>query len=223
MATGKLSTKRIQIDKANTTIVIVMSVAAFVIVFSLIASKALLSQMSYQNKVIAAKEKTLTQLEINIDETTKLKKSYDSFVAQPVNILGRSSTGTASGDGDNAKITLNALPSEYDFPALITSLEKLISAQQLSIDGITGTDDEVAQSQQEETTSPEAVPMLFQAKVTGNYDNSRKLLEAFQGSIRPFQITRMSFSGSQTDLSLTLDAQTYYQPKKTFNTVDKEI
>ena len=72
----ELTTKRLQIDKANVTVVIAVSIAAFVTVFSLVAAKSLLSQRSYQATVIEKREQARDQLKENITAADQLTESY---------------------------------------------------------------------------------------------------------------------------------------------------
>jgi len=58
MARAISSTKRTLITKANSRMVVTTAVAAFVVIFSLVAAKALLSQATYQNRVISKKKQT---------------------------------------------------------------------------------------------------------------------------------------------------------------------
>src|SRR5689334_22008086 len=121
-----LSTKRIQVSKATATIVGTIAAAAFIAVFSLIASQALLSQRAYQSRVIAGKEKAKKQLEDNIKAVNVLSTQYKAFIGTSQNIIGGNPSGSGERDGDNARIVLDALPSKYDFPALAASLEKIL-------------------------------------------------------------------------------------------------
>lgn len=223
MAKAHISTKRIMIDKSQTTMVAAAGTAAFVLVFALIASKSMIGQMTYQNRVIGAKKAAVSQLQDNISATSTLVNSYKAFVDTNQNVLGGNPSGTGSQDGDNAKVVLDALPSKYDFPALATSLEKLITAQNLQIQSITGTDDEVAQSSNQGSATPEPVVMPFQISVTGSYEGIRNLINAFNKSVRPFQVQTIQLAGNQSDMSLTLTAQTFYQPEKDFNVTKKVI
>ena len=125
MANTRQSAKHLQINKANSNMVIIIAVAAFVVVFSLVASRALLEKSSYQRRVIAAKQKASNQLKANVEASKSLQASYKTFVSNPNNIIGGNPSGSGDNDGDNAKITLDALPSQYDFPALTSSLEKI--------------------------------------------------------------------------------------------------
>ncbi len=214
MAKTASFTKRALISKANSTMVIATGVAAFIFVFSMVASKTLFSQASYQNKVIAQKKEALATLKGDISAVDSLKESYRAFVETPRNVLGGNPTGSGRLDGDNAKIVLDALPSKYDFPALATSLEGLISSQGIEIQAITGTDEEVQQSQSSESPAP--VPITFQVRVSGSFDGIKNLIGVFERSIRPIQVTKVDMSAEANGNNLTalIDAQTFYQPEK---------
>jgi hypothetical protein len=209
-------TKRALISKANSTMVLATGIAAFIFVFSAVASKALFSQASYQNKVISQKKKALSILKSDISAVDNLKSSYKSFIGTPNNVLGGNPGGSGDQDGDNAKIVLDALPSKYDFPALTTSLEKLITNQGLEIQAITGTDDEVQQQSKQESTTPAPIAMPFQVRVSGSYEGIRNLLNTFEHSIRPIQVKKIEVdSASQGgNMVAIIDAQTFYQPEK---------
>lgn len=215
MARVTSTTKRSLITKANSTMVVSTGVAAFLVVFCLVASKTLLSQANYQNRIIGAKKDAVTQLKTNITAKDSLVSSYKAFVGTSQNVLGGNPSGSGEQDGDNAKLVLDALPSKYDFPALASSLEKMINSQNLQILGITGTDDEAAQST-DATGSPQPVPMPFQVQVSGSYDQIQGLVKLFNTSIRPFQIQTVELSGNQSSMTATITAQTFYQPEKTF-------
>ncbi|HJP96753.1 MAG TPA: hypothetical protein VJ843_05300 [Candidatus Saccharimonadales bacterium] len=216
MARVSSTTKRSLITKANSTIVVTTGVAAFLVVFCLVASKTLISQASYQNRIIGAKKDAVSQLKDNISAKDSLVSSYSAFVGTTQNVLGGNPSGTGQQDGDNAKLVLDALPSKYDFPALATSLEKMIDSQNLTIVGITGTDDEVQQQKAGASGAPAPVAMPFQIQVSGSYQSIQGLVDLFNRSIRPFQIQSVELSGGQSNMTATINAQTFYQPEKTF-------
>ena len=217
MAKTASFTKRALIGKANSTIVIATAIAAFVVVFCAVASKALISQASYQNRVISAKKKALTTLQSDLNARDSLVSSYKTFVDTPQNVLGGNPEGTGGQDGDNAKIVLDSLPAQYDFPALATSLDILIQSQGLTILGISGTDDEVSQTANQLSADPQPIAMPFQIQVGGSYESIRGLVNVFERSIRPFQILKVEISGNEGSMTAIIDAQTYYQPEKSLN------
>lgn len=217
MAKTASFTKRALISKASSTMVLATGVAAFVVVFSAIASKTLIGQAAYQNRVISAKKQALATLESDLKARDSLVNSYKSFVDTPQNVIGGSPEGTGDKDGDNAKIVLDALPSKYDFPALATSIEKLVTMQGLAIQSIAGTDDELTQAANQSSTSPQPIAMPFQVQVVGSYDSIKSFVNALERSIRPFQVLKVEVSGNEGSMTATIDAQTFYQPEKSLN------
>jgi hypothetical protein len=225
MMGGKtISSKRALINKANQSLVIITGLAAFLSVFSLVASKTLFSQLTYQNRVLKEKHATVVRLKSNLTAATELQTSYKAFTDTTTNIIAGDSQGTGERDGNNTKIILDALPSSYDFPALATSLEKMITdVNGLKITSITGTDDQVAQSSNSASSNPQAVAMPFTVVVHGNYAAVQTLVAKFEHSIRPFQVQRFTLDGNQSDLTMTFVAQTFYQPAKSLNITTKVV
>jgi Tfp pilus assembly protein PilO len=221
MAVGKPSEKRLLINQANSRIVAVTTAASFIVVFCLVASYTLVGQLAYQNRVLGKKKAALNQLKADINSVQTLETSYTAFVQTPQNVLGGNTVGEGGMDGDNAKIILDALPSKYDFPALTTSLEKLALSQGVNIESMTGTDDEVAQTDSASST-PVPIAMPFQITVTGNYASIQKVVKAFEKSIRPIQIQTLQLTGSDQKMQMNITAQTYYQPEKTLN-IKREV
>lgn len=218
---GQLSMKRIGVDKTNSRIVVITAAAAFLVVFFLVASMSLFSQLTYQNHVIAAKKQAARQLKSNVTASKLLVTSFGTFSSGASNFIGGNANGNGPQDGANAKLTLDALPSKYDFPALAASLEKLAADQKVEIDSITGTDDEVAQTTPVSTTG--AVEIPFQMKVTGDYPAIQRVVTAMEHSIRPIQVKTLRLAGDQKALSMTITAKTFYQPEKNLNILTKVV
>ena len=223
MARTTAFTKRSLISKANSTMVIATTAAAFVLVFTLVAGKSLLSQMSYQNRVVDAKKTAYKHLKDDLNARDSLEDSFNNFVAENPNVLGGDAKNTGGKDGDNAKIVLDALPSRYDFPALTTSLEKLINDQNLKIMSINGTDEEATQAANATSPNPQPIAMPFQIQVNGSYQSVQNLVDVMQRSIRPFQIQTLELSGDQSNMIARVAAQTYYQPEKNLNITTKVV
>lgn len=222
MSNGMPSLKQVQIDKANVRIVAAIAVTVFVVVFCGVAVKTLISRQMYQGKVIAAREKARDQLIENIDAAQKLTESYKGFVSNTPNVIGGDPAGSGERDGDNAKIVLDALPSVYDFPALTASVEKLAISKQLTLDGITGTDDEINQKGQS-SSAPKPVEMPFTVTVNGSYQNVNNLILDFEKSIRPFKMSKFVFTGSEGGgVSLAITAKSFYQPATNLQ-IKKEV
>lgn len=221
MATKQPHSKRVLIDKANSSMVASIAVACFLIMFAIVSGRALWSQRNFQARVISEKEKAVAQLDTNIQEVEKLEVSYKEFIGAPDNVIGGNPAGTGDRDGNNAKIVLDALPSKYDFPALISSIEKVLSAKNYSLNGIGGTDDEVAQSA---ASSKDPVEMPFQLESTvASYDAGRDLLSTLELSIRPIRAKKLSLTGGDEGLGIQLEAVSYYKPARGLTIEKKEI
>jgi hypothetical protein len=209
-----ISSKRVMIDKANARMIIFIGVASFLTVFSLVSMKALVSQMNYQNRVIGAKKKAVDQLKENVTNANDLVAAYKTFDAEP-SILGNSDT--------NAKIVLDALPSKYDFPALGSSLEKILTQGGYKIDSINGIDDEKNQNKTTPSSSPKPVEIPFSIKAGANYTLVQKIVADFERSIRPFKIGTLTLSGNDADIKVEIDANSYYQPERTLDIKTKVV
>ena len=220
-STSPKSQKHQLINKANSNMVIAVSISAFIVVFCLVASKSLLDQRSYQARVITKKKAALAQLESNNQDAQELVARYESFVNTSTNIIGGETSGDdADRDGDNAKIILDALPSQYDFPAVATSLEKILDDRKFTVNGISGEDDVLNQQNQDAGSGP--IEMPFEIDVTGKYSSVQSFIEYLERSIRPIQINQLGFEGRDEELTITINGQTYYQPAKTLD-IKKEI
>lgn len=193
------------------------AIAAFLVAFSLVAGRSLLNKRAYQARVINAKEKAVTQLQANITATNTLVTSYKAFVSTPSNVIGGNPTGSGDKDGDNAKIVLDALPSQYDFPALTSSLEKMLSQNNYKINSITGTDDEVNQQKSDSSTNPKPIEIPFTVSVTSNVNGVKDLFGLLERSIRPIKVQTAEISGSNSQLTVNITAVTYYQPARSLN------
>ena len=217
------SIKQNLINKANTTIVAVTAGACFIVVFSLVASFQLISQLSYQNRIITAKKEALKTLKEDITATESLTASYQAFVNTSQNAIGGNPAGTGPQDGNNEKIILDALPSSYDFPALATSLENILTSQAQTIQGISGIDDAINQANSQTSSSPQPQPMPFELSVKGNYDGMRNVVTALERSIRPIKVKTITMNGGKNEITMVVTAETYFQPQKSLNISTKVI
>jgi hypothetical protein len=223
MADAQVITKRVAISKANAQIIVIVSAAAFVTIFSLVAAHGLWSQNSYQAKVTSAQQIAHQQLLKNIQAYNGLESSYQSFTSSPNNVLGGQTSGTGSNAGNNASIILDALPPSYDFPALTSSIENILTSHGLSVTSISGTDEQVNQQSNTSSPSPQPVSMPFSFTIgSASYSSVGQLMTLLNQSIRPVQIDTIDLTGASSDMTLTVTAHTYYQPGKTVN-ISKQV
>ena len=215
MAKLEVSAKHLAINKSNAQMVGVVAIASFITIFCLVAANSLWSQKNYQSRVVAAKQKAVTQLKANVEAETSLVNSYKAFVSTSTNVIGGSPSGTGNNDGNNAEVIIDALPSKYNFPALTSSIEKILRDQNFNVTTITGTDDEVAQSAAQASATPQPVPMPFSFTISGtDYPGVQRLIDTLQHSIRPIQVDTLTISGAANNMQVTVNAHTFYQPEK---------
>jgi hypothetical protein len=218
MAKLEASTKRLAITKANAQMLSVAVVAAFISVFCLVASSNLWTEHSFQSRVISADVKADNQLSADVKAEKAVVKSYEAFVNQPTNIIGGSSTANSGTNiGNNATIVLDALPSQYDFPALATSIGKILSNGNLNVTSIGGTDEASSYPSSNGTADPAPVEIPFSFEISNaSYLSVQNLFQTLQKSIRPIVIDNITLSGTDTSMDLSVNAHTFFQPEKVF-------
>jgi hypothetical protein len=206
----------LKIDKDQTTILLVTIAATLITVFSLFAIKAMIAKGRYQHRAINAKQNVVEQLKDNLEASKKLTSQYAVFAELDPNILGGNKDGAGSQDGNNSRIILDALPSKYDVPALASSIEKLLSGKNASIKSLAIKDDP-ASNPDASQAQPSTTPITFSFQTDTNFNGAIALLNDFEKSIRPFDMTSIEISGTDTQLALQVNGQTFFQPAKSLN------
>ena len=198
--------KKELISKANSRIFLTVAIASVVVSASLVASKILLDQRSFQSRVIDAKTEVNTQLEENIIASEDLIKSYEVFEKGDV----------------GPEVVLDALPSKYDFAALSASVEKLVSETGIDMDSFSGEDESADAIDSLAEPAPEAIE--FSLSVSGSYEKIQEFLSDLERSIRPIKINSMDISkGGDDAFSLSLSLTTYYQPSRNLEITKRSI
>ena len=219
-----LSTKSLQIDKDQSAILIAVVAATIISIFCLTSAKVLFGQALYQRRVINARNASVKQLNEDITKANDLTTQYKTVFlgSDSQNIIGGSTTGSQAQDGDNGKIVLDALPTTYDFPALLTSMSNLMASDGVGTQSIGGSDQSSTFSS-DPTYNPQVTKVGLTISGSTTYDSAKRLLTDLERSIRPFDVTHITLSGSESQLTLSMDLSTYYQPAKTLSPPSKEI
>jgi hypothetical protein len=225
----ELNTKptAVKLDKAQTSMMITVAAATAISIFCLVGIKTLASQATYQSRVIHARHESIKQVQSNIDNAKNLADHYNQVFEgnSPVNIIGGRNTKDSKAqppDGDNGSIVLHALPTTYDFPALLTSVSKVLSGHAVTNQSITGTD-QALNFKNDPVPKPAPVAITLSAAGTLTYANAQGLIQDFERSIRPFDITKLSLNGNQATMSISFDVGTYYQQAKTTALSTQEV
>lgn len=206
MARRTISVKQLHIDKANATMVGLTALAAVIVSFTIVSSQAFISQALYQNKVIGNRQDAVDQLNRNLESVESLKSAYTGFDNAKESVL-------KNPNEKNSDVILDALPGRYDFPKLAAGIEAILTAGNFEINSISGTDNVVSAAQS--SPNPQPIDIPFQVSITGNYGSLKKLISDFERTIRPIYILTMTISGEEDkDMTMNIDAKTYYQPAK---------
>lgn len=223
MAEKKVSVKHLQIDKNQSAMMGVIVAAVVIVVFSLFATKSMIVKGLYQKRALHARNEVAATLKANVASAQTLFNQYKIFAEQNPNILGGTTTGNTNLDGPNAVIVLDALPSKYDAPALATSVEKVLTGRNVTINSLTVTDDPNSNSDSAQA-QPKPKSVVFSFEGTTDFAGATQLLQDFERSIRPFDLNTLEISGSDNKLKLTVDMTTYFQPAKSLDlTATKEV
>lgn len=227
MAKLAKTNKHVQIDKSQSTMMAIIIAASVVTIFCLVSSKALLSHAAYQRKVVNANHAAVKQLQSNVTAANQLVQQYTKVFegASPQNIIGGQNDTSPTAqppNGDNARVVLDALPSTYDFPALLSSVSKILAGDSIANQQVSGTDDS-ASINNSSTTSPTPQPIQLNISGTGTYISVQAFITDLERSIRPFDVTSVQLSGPQNQLNFSITVTTYFQPAKSLTYTTKEI
>ncbi len=205
MADFGISNKRELIQKAKSSQFLIVIIASVVVSASLIGTKILWAQRSYQAQIIDAKNEANETLESNIAAVEELGKSFDELEKSDI----------------TSSLVLDALPSKYDFPALVTTMEKLATLSGVEMLSFVG--DDLTASSVNTEGQPSPVPMPFSVRVGGSYTNIKRFVTNMQKSIRPFNFEEMKIEAGESGVEVDFKMTTYYMPAKSLEIRKRSI
>lgn len=218
---------KLKLDNEQKRTLAILAVATAITIFCLTGTKVLLSNGAYKRKVISARHQAIDQLKGNLKQSQALIDQYQVFEggSNPSNIIGGKNTTDQNAvppNGNNSRIVLDALPSSYDFPALITSMAKILSDNGLSTANISGNDQSDSYTTESNPVS-QPVPIPLTISGAGNYATVQALIRDLERSIRPFDVSALQLQGTAANFSVVATMNTYYQPPKSLNITYKEV
>lgn len=215
--------KRQQIEKANRSMFAWVAGASVIVAFAVVAGQFMVQQGLFNEKVLSEKRATDRTLTENLQAVDTLKEEVNVLLAN--NNLAES---RAQSDDSNLQVVLDALPPTQDSLNLGTSLQSVLLGsrvqriESISVDGSTSVDSSsVEDASVENVDGPQEIPFRF--TIVGNYDQIKDALNVLQRSIRPIQITSIGVEGTDTNLTATVEAVTYYQPEKTIELRERTV
>lgn len=216
--------KRAQIAKANRVMLMWVMIVSVVVGISAVASLFLVNKLVYNQKVIDAKNKTVSALDKNLKSIDGLKDQI-----RALNSNAALQSVKAGQDDDAVQVVLDALPSSANSLALGASLQnRLLSGingltiEQLQVDAINadGTSADTAASGSG-SSAQNTIP--FRMTVVGDVNALREVLTRLERSIRTIDVTGLTIESRGDKQALIITAQAFYQPETTIQLKDKEV
>jgi len=223
----KIPSKRGEISKATANMMSMVSVATLIVVFCLVGVKVLLGQAAYQRRLINARSAAVSQLKVNQTASQTLLDQYKNVfigtnAANAIGGINDSNATAVPPNGDNSRLVLDALPTSYDFPGLLSSISSIMVGDGISSPSITGTDDS-AKSDSQPSASPQPSPIKVTIGGTGTYGQVQQMIKDLERSIRPFDIGSLQLNGTNSSMSFAMDVTTYYQVAKSLDLGSQEV
>lgn len=215
--------KRMQIAKTNKAMFLWITLASVVVGSSLVASSFLIRQLSYNERVLTAKQETVANLNHNLTAVESLKQEVLLLDANAALLAARAN------ESDKAvQVILDALPSGANSLALGASLQdRLLSGidgltiESLQVDQVAGV--EVINSGAAITGSADN-EVTFTVTVVGPQAALQQVLRNLERSIRTIDITLLRVDGQIGEAqSMTLKGRAFYEPAKTLEFTEKVV
>lgn len=217
--------KRQQITKANRTMFLWVAAASVVVGFSLVIAIFLWQKISFGEKVLAEKSKTLTTLNQDLERVPALR---DNIRLLETN---ENLKETRLKDDDRAiQSVLDALPADANSTALGSSLQSKLLAgvngvtlDAIKVDPVIGV--ETIENTVEGTDAGQnKINFTFTVSVASNNpDGLRDVLLRLERSIRAINISSLTIEQQGTRLVMSAAGHAYYQPARSIELKDKVV
>jgi cell division protein FtsL len=220
--------KRSQISKANRTMFFWVAGASAFVGIALVVSIFLIQKIAFNERVLAAKDETVTRLNDNNKNITELESQVRALDSNELLINAKANPGDQA-----IQVILDALPSEANSLALgaslqnkllnnipgltleslqvdpVAGIESLSSVNDTGITGSTGTD---GQSQ-----------ITFKFAASGDEAALKQVLIRLEHSIRAIDVQTLHIESQGTARILSVTGRAFYEPTRIVELKDKVI
>lgn len=219
--------KRTQIAQANRTMFIWIAIASALVGMAVVVSIFLAQRLIYTEKVLAAKQETVTNLDSNLKVVDTLKNDIKALDANAALLSVRAN------DTDQAlQVVLDALPSEANSLALGASLQnKLLvnsgasgfTLESLQVKPVSGIESLSSGTTVDASASPSDNTISFTFSVKGDQEALKNVLANLERSIRTINVTHIGLETRSSQLTMSVQAVAYYQPATTIQLTQKTV
>lgn len=214
--------KRQQISQSSRTMFIWVSVASMVVGFALVISWFLLQQIIFKNKVIDAKNLTVSTLQA--DNSAMPNLTNNIRVLDTDSSLNSVKTNT---NEQALQVILDALPADYNPLALGASIQqKLVGGvPKVSLESLDTTPQGNSGAVSTTTTgSSDRQSIGFSMTVSSSDPNAlANVLKRFESSIRTIDIDNLSIEKTDSKVTMTIVAHAYYLPQRIIELTNKVV
>lgn len=221
--------KRTQISKANRTMFLWIAGASALVGFAVVASIFLGQKLFFNEKVLIAKNNTVSILNANNKIVADLKTN--------VRVLDTNTdlaSVKANPSDQTIQVILDALPSDANSLALGASLQTKLLANipgltlvSLQVDPVQGIESLTSGSSSvsASTTSLASTQdqITFQFSVSGNQAALLQALTNLERSIRTIDVTHLQIQNQGTSQVMTVQGRAFYEPAKTITLYNKVV
>lgn len=219
--------KRNQIDRAGRTMFIWIAIASVLIGVAVVVSIFLFQKLTYNEKVLAEKQKTASTLTSNLAVVEELKTDIKALEANSALLSVRAN------ENDQAlQVVLDALPAEANSLALgaslqnrlLTGIEGNFTLESLQVTPIMGADfDADSTTVDAAETSLEDTKIAFSFSVRGDQAALRQVLTNLERSIRTIIVTNMSVETQGDLISMSIEGHAFFQPARNIELIEKTV
>jgi len=189
-----------------------MAVTIIALIILVVAGRSFYIRIGHNSRVLSAKQTAEKQLETNLSNLPQLAQAYQAL-------------------GTKQSLAEQALPDTDDFPATVATIEAIAGASNV---GLVSVSPQTVTATSTSTTTPTtggsssgaiistppaqvsamsslaAQPTTYSINIKGPYSGVLTFLSDLQLSARPIKITDIQLSGTNSSLTGTIGAQTYF-------------
>lgn len=219
--------KRTQIAQASKTMFIWIAIASALVGTALVVSIFLFQKLTYNEKVLSAKQETVSNLDHNLSVVDELKTDIQALDANSALMSVK-----ANSSDQALQVVLDALPSDANSLALGASLQNrllaniqgnftLESLQVTPVDGLETVNN--SSTVDASDTSGAGNQIAFSFSVKGDQNALRQVLQNLERSIRTIIVTHLTIETQSDSVTLSVDGHAFYQPSRSIELKEKTV
>lgn len=218
--------KRSQIAKANRTMFLWIAAASALVGVAVVVSIFYAQRLFYTEKVLSAKQNTVSVLSRNLDVVDGLKDEVQALSANQALLSIR-----ANETDSTLQVVLDALPSDANSLALGASLQNKLLAgiegsytlESLQVTPVDGVESLSLDTTVDASSSALSNEIGFNFTARGSQAALQQALRNLERSIRTIQVKHISIETRQNELSMSVQGVAYYEPAQTIEFKEKAV